>query len=135
MIEGRRAQGRARYPLYYAQHPESSDKKLRKKGRHHFELHVAQPHSMILTLRIIDAALGQLGFRVPRAVSMFPTHTVFAQGETLLLVPSERLAAAGFVATLRVTVVSCGVLAPGRKTGNIVVEGLDADVAQRIMSV
>jgi hypothetical protein len=132
MIEGRRAQGRARYPAYYAQHPESSDKKLRRKGQHQFELHLED--GVVITMRIIDATSGRLGYRVPKGVAMFATHVVFAQGAQLILQPSERLRAAiPGMGSQRVTVVSCGVLAPGRKTGNITVEGLDPDVAQRVL--
>ncbi len=117
--EGRRAEARDRHARYYAQHPESKDRKLRRKGWEHF-VHAESG----IRFRLVDATT--LNFRLPRlaALSTSPLYQTLTSGNSLLLAASSRLQSRlPEIYFLRVVITAVGPVTSARqKTGHVKIE-------------
>lgn len=122
-MDGRREEGRALHPRYYAQHPQAADKKLRKGTWQHYT-HLPSR----VTFRVVDAT--HINFRLPSGRDLFPVNDVFFQGAPLVLDPTERLRSAWPDAPpLRIIVDSVSAVVGRAKTGQLTVQPLsDAQV-------
>ena len=127
---GRRAEARALHPRYYAMHPESMNRKLRKRSWAHFQ-HVKTG----VLFRLIAGSPGEVDFRLPRGEALFPVQEFFAEGAVLLLAASERLQERlPAVLALRITIVSCGQVTGRAKSGHLHVQDLDPTFVQTVTS-
>ncbi len=125
-VEGRREEGRALHPRYYAQHPQAADKKLRKATWQHY-LHP----STRITFRVVDAT--HMNFRLPKGRDLFPVNDVFFQGAPLVLEPTARLQSAlPDAAPIRIVVESVSPVIGRGKTGQLTIQPLSEAHATRV---
>lgn len=136
-VKGRREEGHARHPRYYALNPQASDRKLRVKTWEHYYADVKRPDTTTIHVRFRVAETTRIHFRLPAGRDLYPVLDVFAPGTTLRLTPSPRLRKAlPDVDVLVVTVTEVGLTGAQRKTGYIIVSDMDARfVAQVINAV
>jgi hypothetical protein len=79
-VDGRREEGRALHPSYYAQHPQAADKKLRKGTWQHY-VHLPTR----VTFRVVDST--HMNFRLPSGRDLFPTNDIFFQVRLEMFAP------------------------------------------------